>query len=92
MLRLVLDRTLRKYCQSGLDARDPVGELLAELRRGLPGVSAAEAAGRMRRAEQALDAIAGQGKVYGHLYDDVLALKYVHQRYLNYLAWLKWSR
>ena len=91
-LRRLFDTTLRHYDQSGLDALDPVGELLAELSRGLPGVSAAEAAARMRRAEQALDAIAGQGKVYGHLYDDVLALKYVHQRYLNYLAWLKWSR
>ena len=28
-------------------------------------------------------------KMYGHLYDDVLKLKYLHQRYTNYLRWLK---
>ena len=27
-------------------------------------------------------------KLYGHLYDDVLVLKYLHQRYTNYLRWL----
>ena len=27
-------------------------------------------------------------KLYGTVYDDVIALKYVHQRYTNYLAWL----
>jgi hypothetical protein len=30
-------------------------------------------------------------KLYGHLYDDVLKLKYLHQRYTNYLRWLKWK-
>ena len=28
-------------------------------------------------------------KLYGHLYDDLLKLKYLHQRYTNYLRWLK---
>ena len=30
-------------------------------------------------------------KLYGHLYDDLLKLKYLHQRYTNYLRWLKTS-
>ena len=30
-------------------------------------------------------------KLYGHLYDDILLLKYLHQRYTNYLSWLKWQ-
>jgi hypothetical protein len=25
----------------------------------------------------------------GHLYDDLLKMKYLHQRYTNYLRWLK---
>ncbi len=25
---------------------------------------------------------------YGHIFDDVLKLKYLHQRYTNYLRWL----
>ena len=28
-------------------------------------------------------------KLYGHLYDDLLKLKYLHQRYTNYVAWLR---
>jgi len=28
-------------------------------------------------------------KLYGHLYDDLLKLKYLHQRYTNYLHWLR---
>ena len=28
-------------------------------------------------------------KLYGHLYDDLLKLKYLHQRYTNYLRWLR---
>ena len=30
-------------------------------------------------------------KFYGHMFDDVLKLKYLHQRYTNYLRWLKWK-
>ena len=30
-------------------------------------------------------------KLYGHLFDDVLAVKYLHQRYTNYLRWLQWK-
>ena len=30
-------------------------------------------------------------KLYGHMYDDVLKLKYLHQRYTNYLKWLVWK-
>jgi MoxR-like ATPase len=26
------------------------------------------------------------------MYDDVLELKYLHQRYTNYLRWLLWKR
>jgi hypothetical protein len=29
--------------------------------------------------------------LYGHLFDDLLKLKYLHQRYTNYLKWLKWK-
>ena len=29
-------------------------------------------------------------KLYGHVYDDVVKLKYLHQRYTNYLRWLAW--
>jgi MoxR-like ATPase len=28
-------------------------------------------------------------KLYGNLYDDLLKIKYLHQRYTNYLQWLR---
>ncbi|HRW18218.1 MAG TPA: MoxR family ATPase [Dermatophilaceae bacterium] len=90
-LRGMFDLACRQFDAAGLDGTDPVGALLAELGGGLDGVSAAEARTRLRRIERTLDEVAGQRKVYGHLYDDVLALKYLHQRYLNYLAWLEWT-
>ena len=30
-------------------------------------------------------------KLYGHMYDDIVKLKYLHQRYTNYLRWLRWK-
>ncbi|MEK8227578.1 hypothetical protein NKG05_17885 [Oerskovia sp. M15] len=30
-------------------------------------------------------------KLHGNVYEDALVLKYAHQRYTNYLAWLRWS-
>jgi hypothetical protein len=30
-------------------------------------------------------------KLYGNMFDDVLKLKYLHQRYSNYLRWLTWK-
>ena len=37
---------------------------------------------------EAVTALARGKKLYGHLYDDILVLKYLHQRYTNYLRWL----
>ncbi len=30
-------------------------------------------------------------KLYAHVQNDVLKLKYYHQRYSNYLRWLQWQ-
>jgi hypothetical protein len=30
-------------------------------------------------------------KLYAHVQNDVLKLKYYHQRYSNYLRWLTWG-
>lgn len=89
-LREMFDTTCRQLEALDLERDDPVGALLAEFEAGLDGVLADEVRGRMRAVEKALDTLAAQGKVYGHLYDDALTLKYLHQRYLNYLAWLDW--
>lgn len=33
----------------------------------------------------------GAEKLHGPQYDAVLKLKYLHQRYGNYLRWVKWK-
>ncbi|RKR73825.1 AAA family ATPase [Frondihabitans australicus] len=75
-----------------LEKRDPVGDLLAQLGQGLDGVSSVEASRRITSIESQIAAVAKQGKLYGRHYDDLLTLKYLHQRYTNYLLWLDGGR
>lgn len=91
-LRALFDTTCRQFDALGRDADDPVATLLAEFERGLDGVSPAEVRRRLTEIERVLDSWSAQRKLYGHLYDDALAVKYLHQRYLNYLAWLQWQK
>ncbi|TXR52243.1 AAA family ATPase [Quadrisphaera setariae] len=90
-LRDLFDTACAQYEAAGLDDDDPVGDVLAELEAGLDGVTEAEVLTRQARIEQLLAAWQDGRKLHGHLYDDALALKHAHQRYTNYLAWLRWS-
>lgn len=81
------DRSHQLFAQTVRDT-DPVGDLLAQTRRGLDGVSRADAAARLAQIESLLGVIARIGKLQGWQYADVLTLKHLHQRYTNYLAWL----
>ena len=56
--------------------------------RGLEGVTEAEARARLVKIERLLGEWSKGRKLYGHVFDDVLNLKYLHQRYTNYLTWL----
>jgi MoxR-like ATPase len=87
-VRRMFDLSCAQYDQQGRDAADPVAAALAELDRGLDGVGEAEVRDRLVRIERTLATWADGRKLYGTVYDDVIALKYVHQRYTNYLAWL----
>ena len=62
------------------------------IERGLEGVPEPEVRKRLVKIERLLGEWAKGRKLYGHLYDDIIKLKYFHQRYSNYLRWLKWSR
>ena len=44
---------------------------------------------RLDAIERQLRSIEAGGKLYGHMFDDILALKYLHQRYTNYRVWLR---
>ena len=66
-----------------------VADLSAELDQGLEGVSEGETRKRLVKIERAIGELTKGRKLYGHLYDDLLKLKYLHQRYTNYLRWLE---
>lgn len=55
-------------------------------------MSEAETQARLERIERLMATWSSSRKLYGTVYDDILVLKYLHQRYTNYLAWLRWQR
>ena len=88
-LRWLLDASNAEYDRLDLDRNDPVGELSAQFSQGLEGVSERETRSRLARIERVIEERVKGRKLYGHLYDDLLKLKYLHQRYTNYLHWLQ---
>jgi len=88
-LRRLFDLSNSEYDRLDLDRDDPVGTLSAEFAKGLDGISERETRARLSRIERLVDERAKSRKLYGHVYDDLLKLKYLHQRYTNYLHWLR---
>jgi hypothetical protein len=88
-LRKVFDLSCREFDQLNLDRDDPVATLAGEFRDGLEGLSETETRNRLVKIERLIGEWSKGRKLYGHLYDDLLSLKYLHQRYTNYLRWLK---
>lgn len=87
-LRKLFDLACAEYDRLDLDRDDVVATLAAELDRGLDGVNEHETRARLVRIERAIAELSKGRKLYGHLYDDLLKLKYLHQRYTNYQRWL----
>jgi MoxR-like ATPase len=90
-IRRLFDLSCVEYDRRDLDRDDPVGELGDELRLGLEGVPEAEVRARLVKIERLLRQESQARKLYGPTFDDVLALKSMHQRYTNYLRWLRWK-
>jgi MoxR-like ATPase len=63
---------------------------MADFGRGLTGLYETDTRSRLGQIERLLAQWSAGRKMYGTLYDDVLVLKYLHQRYTNYLTWLRW--
>lgn len=91
-IRTMFDDACAQYDAYGLDRDDPVGEVLDQVQAGLDSLGEDVVLDRMRRIEQILAGWEGAGKLHGHVYEDALVLKYAHQRYTNYLSWLRWDR
>ncbi len=87
-LQRLWDLSCAEFDQNNRDQNDPVAELLAELAAGLDGVTEQQARQRLNRIEKLVADYARGRKLYGPLWDDLLSLKYLHQRYRNYLDWL----
>jgi hypothetical protein len=88
-LRKLFDASSAEYDRLNLDRDDPVAALSDELRLGLGGVPHGEVRARLAKIERLIAEWSKGRKLYGHLYDDLLQLKYMHQRYTNYLRWLE---
>ena len=88
-LRRLFELSCAEYERLDLDRDDPVGAWGEELDRGLEGLGEGEVRARLLKIERLIADRAKGRKLYGHLYDDLLKLKYMHQRYTNYLRWLK---
>jgi hypothetical protein len=87
-IRRLFDLSCAEYDRLGLDKDDPVAMEESDFARGLEGLPEKEVRARLVRIERALAAWSKAGKFYGHMFDDVLKMKYFHQRYTNYLKWL----
>lgn len=88
-LRRLFDLTNEEFNRLDLDRNDPVGALAQEFTMGLDGLSERETRSRLTKIERQIGEHTKGRKLYGHLYDDLLKLKYLHQRYTNYLHWLQ---
>lgn len=87
-IRKIFDLACAEYDRLGLDKKDPVRDIEEKLDKGLENVPLAEVEKQLTAIERVLETIQAGRKFYGHNYDDVLKLKYMHQRYTNYRTWL----
>lgn len=87
-LRNLFNASAAEYDRLNLDQEDPVQDLADDLRKGLEGLPEREVKARLTQIQRTIAKLVSGKKLYGHLYDDLLKLKYLHQRYTNYLRWL----
>ncbi len=87
-LRHLFDSSCEEFDRLDLDRDNPVRALADEFAAGLDGLGEREVRARLTGIERLIAERVQVRKLYGPLYDELLHLKYLHQRYTNYLAWL----
>ena len=87
-IRKLFDMSCAESERLNRDSDDPVLAELELFDKGLDGLSAKEVRKRMVRIEKILRKWNKQ-KLQGAMLDDILSLKYLHQRYTNYWNWLQ---
>jgi MoxR-like ATPase len=90
-IRKLFDLSCAEYDALGRDRKDPLRDLLSAFGRGLEGVGRADASAALAEVERLMGEYAQNKKFHGPMFDDVLSLKYLHQRYSAYLRWLDWK-
>ncbi|MBN1185555.1 MAG: AAA family ATPase [Bacteroidales bacterium] len=90
-LRKIFDLSCEEYVSQNLDAADPMDAFDEEFRKGLENLPLKEVDKRLLEIEKQLNKWAEEKKLYGYRHDDILKLKYLHQRYTNYRRWLQWK-
>ena len=88
-LRRLLDLSNDEYDRLDLDRNDPVSALENQFGQGLDELSESEVRSRLTKIERLVDQRVKGRKLYGPIYDELLKLKYLHQRYTNYQHWLR---
>ena len=87
-IRRLFDLSCAEFDRLDFDRKDDVGAMADLFAQGLDGLTEKETKKRLADIEQLLGTWSKGRKLYGNIYDDVLKLKYLHQRYTNYLNWL----
>ncbi len=90
-IRKLFDLSSAEFDRIGLGTDDPVARLREQFDAGLDGLSEKDTRSRLSEIEKTIQDLVKSRKLYGHVFDDLLKLKYLHQRYTNYLSWLQWS-
>ena len=91
-LRKLFDLSCEEFLSLNLDNDDPVDAFEQEFNRGLENVSIKEVDHRLLAIEKQLQEWSEEKKLYGYRADDILKLKYLHQRYSDYRRWLQWKK
>jgi MoxR-like ATPase len=88
-IKKMFELSCNEFNRLSLDTKDPISEIESTFEKGLEGVNLKEAETEIQKIEKLLSEWSGSRKLYGNIFDDILKLKYLHQRYTNYIRWLK---
>jgi len=91
-LRKIFDLSCEEFISQNLDEADPMDVFDEHFRKGLENVTMIEVDTRLMEIEKQLLEWSQEKKLYGYRHDDILKLKYLHQRYTNYRRWLQWKK
>ena len=91
-LRKLFDLSCDEFMSQNMDQEDPMDPFDEQFKMGLEGVSLKDIDTRLLEIEKQLNKWAHEKKLYGYRHDDILKLKYFHQRYTNYKRWLQWKK